>query len=59
LIVELKAVPGLDKIPTAQCINYLKATNLHVCLLFNFAKPRLEFKRVISDGTSSPRQPSG
>ena len=30
---------------TAQCLNYLKATGLPVCLLLNFGKPRLEIKR--------------
>jgi GxxExxY protein len=30
-----------------QCTNYLKATDLVLCLLFNFGKPRLEIKRVV------------
>ena len=30
---------------TAQCLNYLKATGLPVCLLLNFGKPRLEINR--------------
>jgi GxxExxY protein len=46
-LVELKAVKALDKIHMAQCINYLRATGLHICLLFNFGKPKLEFKRIV------------
>jgi GxxExxY protein len=46
VIVELKASKTLDPAHTAQCINYLKATGLRVCLLLNFAKPRLEIHRI-------------
>jgi GxxExxY protein len=47
VIVELKAVRQLDDIHRAQCLNYLKATGLRVCLLINFGKPRLEVKRLM------------
>ena len=46
IVVELKAAKALDHVHTAQCINYLKATGLHVCLLLNFGKPRLEIHRI-------------
>lgn len=46
VVVELKAVKTLDPAHTAQCINYLKATGLHLCLLLNFGRPRLEIHRV-------------
>jgi GxxExxY protein len=46
VVVELKASKTLDPAYTAQCINYLKATGLHLCLLLNFGKPRLEIHRV-------------
>jgi GxxExxY protein len=46
VIVELKAIKTLDTAHTAQCINYLKATGLHLCLLLNFGKPRLEIQRI-------------
>ena len=49
VIVELKAVRGVDDAHTAQCINYLKATGLRICLLLNFGKPRLEVKRIVRD----------
>lgn len=49
VIVELKAVRTLDEIHRAQCINYLKASGLNLCLLLNFARPRLEFQRLVRD----------
>ena len=49
LLVELKAVKELDDIHLAQCLNYLKATNLRLCLLMNFAKPKLEIRRVANN----------
>lgn len=47
VLVELKAVQNLDKIFVAQCLNYLSATHLTVCLLLNFGKPRVEVKRFV------------
>ena len=49
LLVELKIAKVLDDSHRLQCINYLKATGLHLCLLLNFGKPRLEIKRVAHD----------
>lgn len=49
LLLELKAVKDLDDIHLAQCLNYLKATNLRLCLLMNFAKPKLEVRRVVNN----------
>jgi GxxExxY protein len=46
VIVEIKANSGLDDSQKAQCLNYLKATNLKIGLLINFGKPRIEIKRV-------------
>ena len=46
IIVELKAIKALDNAHTAQCLNYLKATGLHLCLLLNFGKSRLEIHRI-------------
>ena len=45
-LVELKTVKGIDEIHLAQCLNYLKATNLPLCLLINFGKSRVEVRRV-------------
>jgi len=47
VIVEVKAVRGLDEIHVAQCLNYLKATDLNVCLLVNFGVPKAIVKRVV------------
>lgn len=47
IIVELKASKTLDSAHTEQCINYLKATGLRLCLLLNFGKPRLEIHRLV------------
>jgi GxxExxY protein len=47
ILVELKAARAIDDIHRAQCLNYLKATGLHLCLLLNFGKPRLEIKRIV------------
>ena len=47
VVVELKAVKKLDEIHMAQCMNYLHATGLHVCLLINFGNPRVEVKRIV------------
>ena len=44
-IVELKAVKEFSDAHAAQCVNYLKATRLPICLLLNFGKPRVAVKR--------------
>ena len=46
IILELKAAKKLDRSHEAQLLNYLKATNLEVGLLFNFS-PKPEFKRFV------------
>ncbi len=46
VVVELKAVKALDRVHVAQCINYLKASGLQLCLLLNFGGPRLEIQRI-------------
>jgi len=47
VLVELKAVKVLDEVHTAQCIHYLKATGLRLCLLINFGNPKVEVKRLV------------
>jgi len=49
ILIELKAVKAFEDIHTAQCLNYLSATGLHLCLLINFGKPRVEIRRLVKD----------
>ena len=45
IILELKAVENLHKIPEVQLVNYLNATGKVVGLLFNFGAQSREFKK--------------
>ncbi len=47
VIVELKAAKDIDDLHVAQCLNYLKATGIKVCLLINFGKPRIDIRRIV------------
>ncbi|MBF2005889.1 MAG: GxxExxY protein [Chlorogloeopsis fritschii C42_A2020_084] len=47
VLVELKAVRALDDGNFAQCLSYLKASQLRVCLLMNFGNPKVEIKRMM------------
>lgn len=47
VILELKAVKSLDDVHAAQCLNYLRATGLWICLLLNFGRPKLEHRRIV------------
>jgi GxxExxY protein len=49
VLVELKVAKAIDEIHRAQCLNYLKATGLRLCLLLNFGNTHLEIKRVVLD----------
>ena len=47
LVVELKCAERLTNEHTAQCLNYLKASGRTRCLLVNFQKPKVEWKRIV------------
>jgi GxxExxY protein len=47
LVMELKCVEHLANQHTAQCLNYLRASGLGLCLLVNFQNPKVEWKRII------------
>src|SRR5580658_10091200 len=45
VLVELKACTNLESVHEAQILNYLKASGIHVGLLMNFGKPKLQYRR--------------
>jgi len=47
LVIELKCVDRLTNEHMAQCLNYLRASGMKLCLLINFQKPTVEWKRVV------------
>jgi GxxExxY protein len=49
VLIEVKAVRSLDEVHFTQCMNYLKATRMNLCLLMNFGTPRVTIKRIIND----------
>ena len=49
ILVELKCVDALVNIHTAQCINYMKASGLKVCLLVNFQHARIQWKKLVNE----------
>jgi GxxExxY protein len=46
IIVETKALNGLDTAHESQLLNYLKATGFKLGLLINFGSPSLQYKRM-------------
>jgi GxxExxY protein len=48
ILVELKAIEALNDAHFAQCLNYLKATDLKLCLLMNFGTQKVQIKRIIN-----------
>ncbi len=49
VLVELKALRTMGDKEIAQCLNYIKATKLTLCLLINFGNPKVEVKRVVQN----------
>ena len=50
VIVELKAISGIDPAHEAQLLNYLRATEIEVGLLLNFGR-KPEFKRLVFENS--------
>ena len=48
VLIETKAVKALDDVHMAQCLNYLKATGLTVCLLLNFGTSKMQVRRIVN-----------
>lgn len=59
VLVELKATKTVDETHMAQCLNYLKASDLQTCLLINFGTPRIAIKRIslCSSNAQGDRKP--
>ncbi|MBI4904518.1 MAG: GxxExxY protein [Acidobacteria bacterium] len=47
LLIELKCADAFAKQHISQCLNYLRVAGLHICLLINFERPKLEWKRLV------------
>ncbi len=47
IIVETKALNGLDTAHESQLLNYLKATGFKLGLLINFGSSSLQYKRMV------------
>jgi GxxExxY protein len=47
VIVELKCVDRFTNEHTPQCLNYLRASGRWTCLLVNFQKPKVEWRRFV------------
>jgi GxxExxY protein len=46
ILVELKAVSGLNEEHIAQALNYMRATDLPACLLINFGQSKIQVRRL-------------
>jgi len=53
IILELKCVAEISDIHKAQVLSYLKAAQTPVGLILNFARPKLEIKRLIDSSAAS------
>jgi GxxExxY protein len=53
VMVELKAINALEDVHKAQCLHYLKATGLEICLLINFGTQKVQIKRIINSQRTS------
>ncbi|MEW6497565.1 MAG: GxxExxY protein [Cyanobacteriota bacterium] len=49
VLVELKAIRTIGEKEIAQCLNYIKATKLTLCLLLNFGNPKVEVRRIVQN----------
>ena len=45
--LELKAIEKIADAHRAQSLNYLKATGLHLAILLNFGKEKLNHERLV------------
>ena len=57
VIIELKAVKGIDEAHIAQLLNYLRATEIEVGLVLNFGH-KAEFRRQAFDNSRKRKPPT-
>jgi GxxExxY protein len=55
VLVELKAVRALEQAHERQLLNYLRATDIEVGLLFNFG-PKPQFRRLAFDNSRKGKE---
>lgn len=48
IVVELKCVENLAPEHVAQCLNYLRASDLRIALLLNFQRSKLGWQRIVN-----------
>ncbi len=48
IILELKSVSEINEIHEAQLLSYLKTTDKRLGLILNFAKRKLDIKRLVN-----------
>lgn len=47
VILEIKSIEKIDNIHRAQLLNYLRISGKRVGLIINFARPKLEYEKLI------------
>jgi GxxExxY protein len=47
VVVDTKVIPAITDLERGQMLNYLKITGLRVGVILNFAKPKLEWERIV------------
>jgi GxxExxY protein len=57
VLIELKTCKVLDDTHLAQCLNYLKATGLKVCLRMNLGRPKVQLRRQVMDQSGNDLEP--
>jgi GxxExxY protein len=49
VLIEIKAIKCFDEVHLAQCLNYLKATGITICILLNFGGSKVEVRRIVNN----------
>ncbi len=47
MVVDAKVIERITDLERGQMLNYLRICRLHVGLIINFKKPKLEWERVV------------